>query len=85
LLGTLLGEPVGRADFNPRRSGLAGGLNLGGLKFLGRFPQAPGGFEPADRSVGGIESAKRSNDALDRTLAGHDHSLIDNSYRSMIR
>lgn len=31
LLGTLLGESVARANLNPRRSGLAGGLNLGRL------------------------------------------------------
>ena len=44
LLCTLLGESVARADLDPRGAGLAGGLHLGGLQFLSRFPQAPGGF-----------------------------------------
>ena len=85
LLGTLLGESVARADLNPRGSGLAGGLNLGGLQFVCRFSQAPGGFEPADRPVGGVESAERSQDPLGRTLGGHAHSVFDTRYRSMIR
>jgi len=45
LLGTLLGEPVARADLIPRSSGFAGGLNLSGLQFLCCFSQAPGGVE----------------------------------------
>ena len=71
LLGALLGEPVARADLDPGDPGLAGGLNLGALKFLGRFPQPPGGLEPADRPVGGVESAERGEDPLDRTLGSH--------------
>jgi len=85
LLRTLLGKPVARADLDPRGSGLAGGLNLGGLQFLCRFSQAPGGFEPADRPVGGVESAERSQDPLGETLGGHRHSVFDTRYRSMIR
>jgi hypothetical protein len=41
LLGALLGESVARADLIPRGTGLAGGLNLGGLQFLRRFSQPP--------------------------------------------
>jgi len=85
LLGTLLGESVARADLDPRGSGLAGGLNLSSLQFLGRLSQAPGGFEPADRPVGGVESAERSQDPLSETLGGHRHSVFDIRYRSMIR
>jgi hypothetical protein len=85
LLGTLLGEPVGRANLNPRGSGLAGGLNLGGLQLLCRFSQAPGGLEPADGPVGGVEGAERSKDPLDRALGGHGHSVFDSWPRSMIR
>jgi ATP-binding cassette, subfamily B, bacterial len=85
LLGTLLGKPVARADLDPRGPGLAGGLNLGGLQFLCRFSQAPGRFEPAHRLVGGVESAQRGKDPLDRTLGGHGTSLFDIWCRSMIR
>ena len=85
LLRTLLGKPVARADVNPRGSGLAGGLNLGGLQFLGRFSQPPGGFESAHRPVGGVESAERCGDPLDRILGGHQVSVVDNRRRSMIR
>ena len=59
LLGALFGESVARADLTPRRTGLAGGLNLGGLQFLSRFSQLPGSIEPAHRSVGDVESAER--------------------------
>ena len=59
LLGALFGESVARADLTPRRTGLAGGLNLGGLQVLGRFSQAPGGVKPANRAVGDVESAER--------------------------
>jgi len=85
LLRTLLGQPVARADLNPRGSGLAGGLDLGGLQFLCRFSQAPGGFESAHRPVGDVESAKCSGDPLDKTLGGHQVSVVDNRCRSMIR
>ena len=85
LLRTLLGKPVARADLNPRGSGLAGGLNLGGLQFLCRFSQAPGGFESAHRPVGDVESAERSGDPLDRAFGGHQVSVVDNRRRSMIR
>jgi hypothetical protein len=81
----LLGESVARADLDPRSSGLAGGLDLSGLQFVCRFSQAPGGFEPADRPVGGVESAERSKDPLGRTLGSHRHSVFDTRYRSMIR
>jgi hypothetical protein len=77
LLSTLLGEPVAGADLIPGGSGFAGGLNLGGLQFLGRFSQAPGGVEPADRAVGDVESAERGQDPLDGTLGGHSHSVVD--------
>ena len=45
LLGALLGQPVARADLEPGGPGLAGGLDLGGLQFLGRLAQAAGGVE----------------------------------------
>ena len=85
LLRTLLGKPVACADLNPRGSGLAGSLNLGGLQFLCRFSQVPGGFESAHRPVGDVESAERSGDPLNRTLGGHQVSVVDNRSRSMIR
>lgn len=85
LLRTLLGKPVARADLNPRGSGLAGSLNLGGLQFLCRFSQVPGGFESAHRPVGDVESAERSGDPLNRTLGGHQVSVVDDRCRSMIR
>src|SRR5882724_8733919 len=72
LLGTLLGESVARADLDPRGSGLAGGLNLGGLQFLGRFSQAPGGFEPPGRQRSGDISlaVRRPLSAGERDEAG---------------
>jgi hypothetical protein len=85
LLGALLGEPVARADLVPRGAGLAGGLDLAGLEFLGRFSQAPGSVKPAHRPVGDVEGAERGKDPLDGTLGGHQHSLVDNRCRSMIR
>jgi hypothetical protein len=85
LLGALLGEPVASADLIPRGPGFAGGLDLGGLKFVGRFAQAPGGVEPAHRPVGDVESAERGEDPLDGTLGGHHHSVVDSGQRSMIR
>lgn len=85
LLRTLLGKPVAGADLIPRGSGLAGGLNLGGLQFLCRFSQAPGGFESAHRPVGDAEGAERSGDPLDRIFGGHQVSVVDNRCRSMIR
>ena len=85
MLGALLGESVARADLVPRGSGLAGGLNLGGLQLLCRFSQEPGGFESANGSVGDVESAERSMDPFDRVLGGHQLSLFDNWYWSMIR
>jgi hypothetical protein len=84
LLGALLGESVARADLDPGGSGLAGGLNLGGLQFLGRFSQEPGSIESADRSVGNVEGVERRGDPLDGALGGHDHSLFDNRQGSMI-
>jgi hypothetical protein len=59
LLGTLLRQPVTRADLMPRGSGLARGLDLGRLQLLRRFSQAPGGFEPANRPVGGVKGTER--------------------------
>ena len=85
LLGALFGESVARADLIPGGTGLAGGLNLGGLQLLGRFSQAPGSFESANRSVGDVESAERRSDPPDGTLGGHHHSVFDNRCRSMIR
>jgi hypothetical protein len=84
LLGALLGESVARADLIPRGSGLAGGLNLGRLQFLGRFSQESGGFESADGSVGNVEGAERCSDPLDGTLGGHPYSLFDNQPGSMV-
>ncbi len=84
LLRALFGESVARADDIPGGTGLAGGLNLGGLQLLGRFSQVPGSFESADRSVGGVESVERRGDPPDGTLGGHHHSVFDNRYRSMI-
>src|ERR1700722_4194706 len=75
LLGALLGESVARADLVPRSTGLAGGLNLGGLQFLCRFSQLPGSVEPAYRSVGDVERAERCGDPPDETLGGHHHSV----------
>ena len=85
LLGALFGESVARADLIPGGTGLAGGLNLGGLQLLGRFSQVPRSFESANRSVGDVESAERRGDPPDGTLGGHHHSVFDNRYRSMIR
>src|ERR1700733_6659354 len=85
LLGTLLGKSVARADLHPRGSGLAGGLNLGGLQLLGRFSQAPGGVEPADRPGGDVEVAERGEYPLDGVLGGHLHSVFDSGRWSMIR
>ena len=75
LLGALFSESVARADLVPGGTGLAGGLNLGGLQFLCRFSQLPGSFEPANRSVGDVESAERRGDPPDGIPGGHHHSV----------
>jgi hypothetical protein len=75
LLDPLLGESVTRADLIPGDAGLAGGPNLGDLQLLGRFAQAPGSFEAANRFVGDDEGAKRHCDPPDETLGGHYHRV----------
>ena len=75
LLGALFGESVARADLIPSGTGLAGGLNLGGLQLFCRFSQLPGSVESANRSVGGVESAERGSNPPDGILGGHHHSV----------
>ena len=85
LLGSLLGEPVARADVVPGGSGFTGGIDLGGLEFLRRFSQPPGGVEPGQRPVGGVESTERGQDPLDGIPGGHTDSVVDSRQESMIR
>jgi hypothetical protein len=75
LLSTLFREPVAGADLNPGGTGLAGGVDLGGLQFLSRLSKTPGGVESAYWAVGAIEFLERSDDPLDRTFGGHDDSV----------
>jgi hypothetical protein len=73
LLGALLGQSVARADLIPRGTGLAGGLDLGGLQILCRFSQPPGSVEPAHRPVGDVQGAERRGNPPQETLGGHWH------------